>query len=272
MCVFTGEGVCSVRRHLHALAALLVGVGVAIAPPADADVARRVYVITTTTNNVTPLVVDLRATAAGDEGFVAVFAVYGGPRGTGADGSMYAMEFGDARTVRLGVGGNEVDSCAAGLATCGPGAEPGTFTLKNTGRNRLSPGVAVYIAVDAAGVELKLGRGLRARVVNGGLQRVTGGGADVVHAGVGRGHVARFAHAELPGGRRGSVALGVIPCELGGVGEAAMLGDGSKSLSCGSAGTAVTSLAAAGPVSWRLTGETTGVSRSRTRLAVVDLV
>lgn len=253
------------------LVVMALGGVAAEAPNARAADTRRVYVITSVGDRGAPLAVQLRAQASGDEGFAAVFAAFGTGTQRAVDG-VFATEFGDQSALRVGAGGQEIHSCAAGLGTCSVGQAPGTFTFRPGERSRIGPGTAVYIAVEAASVELTLGRGLRVRVVEGGLRRIVGGAADEAHVGLGRAHAARFTRAKMPGGRRGSVAVGAVPCEVRGEGEAGLYGEGSRLLTCGSSQNAAAFMSARFAVVWRLEGEVTGISMTRTRLAVVDLV
>jgi hypothetical protein len=92
-------------------------------------------------------------------------------------------------------------------------------------------------------------------------------------------HVERFTHVSVPGGRRGSIAVGTPPCRplhrVGylreGHGRAVLSGGGSPATFDCRTNVNDAIAVADGPTTWSLDGDVVGTATGPTRIAVIDL-
>ncbi len=148
------------------------------------------------------------------------------------------------------------------------------------------PSLLEYFVVTAfatAQIEMKVPGWRISEIRTAGFHRVLKEDAQATGVDVMRSEVEHFTAAETPGGRYGSYAAAVIPCDGGGHGEAHLTG--GRNLNPDNTGSTepirlwcdppdyiaeAGSAEARGPTRWRLAGDVWGVGSYNARLAVFD--
>jgi hypothetical protein len=262
-----------VRRGLAAAASLLV-----LAAPAGATPALRLHSVTPggayrmwriapAGASPRPLsaTVQLRPTAT--PATWVIFGVEGTGTGRSSVGMItaYGGDEGLAPAVS-NVAGHSVSVCPGGAA-CAPVAA-GT-SIVSFGDDETALDYAYFVVARATDVRITLaGGGWRVSDLGAArVSEVTSGASTGAYA---FWHAERFAGAEAAGGRYGSVAWAFLPCDVTGTGAGTLTAPGVREpLAC--AGPLRATAGVAGPATWRLDADVTGVARERMRLLVVDL-
>lgn len=162
------------------------------------------------------------------------------------------------------------DLCVSPVVTCTPSSTTGSLGFGvsfSVGRSTRPQHLRLLLAlegtkVSASHVEL----GWKAHVRHSGFTRSTAGGTGVRAFGAA---VEAMPDASLRGGRSGSIAVAVPPCEDVGAGVVRLTGGRTTETAiCPSYPVAA---AAAGPTTWTTSGPAAGITTYRTRLIVIDL-
>lgn len=162
------------------------------------------------------------------------------------------------------------DLCASPVVSCTrkPGSSSLGFSISySIGRGDEVSHTRLYLAMEGTRIETSsISRGWRMHSRSGGLARSTAGGTGARAFGA---SVEAQPEARLPGGRRGSIGIGVPPCDELGLGIVSLTG-GRRPVT-DTCPAYPLSAAAKGATQWVLSGTAAGLSSSRTRLLVIDL-
>ena len=162
------------------------------------------------------------------------------------------------------------DLCAEPAITCTTtlGSDRLRFTIGSTmGRSDAPMHARVYVALVGTSLHVETARiGWRVRTRTSGVTRTSGDGTGAQALG---GTVEALPAATLPGGRRGSIAIAVPPCDEQGIGAVTLTGGADPSPH--GCPTSTFADAAAKATTWSLAGPAAGASEYRTRLLVIDL-
>lgn len=210
--------------------------------------------------------------------YAAVKMVNGKPRPF--DGITWDSPIGDGPTARHD---GTVHGCPSGSG-CDVLTGPGATYLGVTFPEKSAQPDRIYLAISGLSPEVYLDKStrgwrltkttLRARYALSDRGDTSATGANVAGE-----HVEKFTHASLPGGRRGSIAVGTLPCRplhrVGylreGYGTAVLTGGSAPgSFDCQKNFTDVIAVAD-GPTTWNLDGEVVGTATGTTRITVIDL-
>jgi hypothetical protein len=182
---------------------------------------------------------------------------------------VYELGDGGAPAHTYGAAGTH-DVCASPLVTCT--ADPGSTSLQfsigfSVGESPRPVHLRMLIAVEGTKVKTASAKiGWKGTKRTGGFSRVTGGGTGFRAGGFA---AEALPDASLRGGRKGSVAIAVPPCDQLGAGLLTLAGGRKDAVAA--CPTGPFTAAADGPARWSLTGDAAGVSSYLTRLIVVDL-
>lgn len=162
------------------------------------------------------------------------------------------------------------DLCADPAISCTttPGSDRLRFTIGSTmGRSEAPMHARIYVALVGTSLHVDTARiGWRVRTRTAGVARTSGDGTGMQLLG---GTVEALPAATLPGGRKGSIAIAVPPCDEQGVGDVTLSGGADPTPH--SCPTSTFADAAAKATTWSLSGTAAGASEYRTRLLVIDL-
>jgi hypothetical protein len=162
------------------------------------------------------------------------------------------------------------DLCAAPAITCTttPGSSRLRFTVGSImGRSEATIHARYFLALEGTSLHAEtVGIGWKVQRRTAGISRVAGGGTGAHALGS---YVEAMPSASLPGGRRGSIAIAVPPCDELGAGTVTLTGAAQPDQR--TCPTSAFADAAARATSWTLSGPAAGASEYRTRLLVIDL-
>jgi hypothetical protein len=162
------------------------------------------------------------------------------------------------------------DICASPVVSCAPAVSMDSLSFSSSfsvGKSRTPVHLRMIIAMEGTHVEAShLELGWKTQIRRGGFSRATSGGSGARALGT---SVEAMPEATLRGGARGSIAIGVPPCEDLGAGAVTLSG-GTKDQTavCPSYAFAA---AAKKATTWTLTGAAAGSTAYRTRLIDIDL-
>jgi hypothetical protein len=162
------------------------------------------------------------------------------------------------------------DLCLSPVVTCDSRA--GSSSLQfgisfSVGKSSSPVHIRMVVALEGTRVRAShVEIGWKARKRLGGFSRVTTGGTGVRTVGT---SLEALPTATLPGGRGGSIAVAVPPCDQVGAGIVTLTG--AKAASTTACPTGPFAAAAVGVTRWSMAGTAAGMSTYRTRLLVFDL-